>query len=327
MKTQKLGKNLQISAIGLGCMGMSHAYGKPADKDEMVRLIQDAYQQGCNFFDTAEVYVGQNPDGSLSYNEEIVGEALKEVRDKVIIASKCGIKIGENRELITDARPETIRKSLESSLERLSTDYIDLYYLHRIDPKVPIEVVAQTMKELIEEGKVRYWGISEADEETIRKAHSICPLTAVQNRYSMMYRDYESLFDTLEELQISLVAFSPLANGFLSGAYDQNSTFDQKFDYRSTMPQFQKDAYDKNKELLSMLHRLAKEKKCTPAQLSLAWMINKKSYIIPIPGTRKSNRLKENLGASKIVLSKDEIDKIDKILDTMDMSNVYGRAN
>lgn len=327
MKTQKLGKDLQVSAIGLGCMGMSHAYGKPADKDEMVRLIQDAYQQGCNFFDTAEVYVGQNPDGSLSYNEEIVGEALKEVRDKVIIASKCGIKIGENRELITDARPETIRKSLESSLERLSTDYIDLYYLHRIDPKVPIEVVAQTMKELIEEGKIRYWGISEADEETIRKAHSICPLTAVQNRYSMMYREYESLFDTLEELQISLVAFSPLANGFLSGAYDQNSTFDQKFDYRSTMPQFQKDAYDKNKELLSMLHRLAKEKKCTPAQLSLAWMINKKSYIIPIPGTRKSNRLKENLGASKIVLSKDEIDKIDKILDTMDMSNVYGRAN
>ncbi len=325
MRKQKLGKDLEVSAVGLGCMGMSHAYGKPSDKEEMKKLIIEAFQQGCNFFDTAEVYVGTNPDGSLSYNEEIVGEALAPYRDQVIIATKCGIIIGEDRELITDARPEVIRQSLEGSLKRLKTDYIDLYYLHRIDPKTPIEVVAQTMKDLMEEGKIRHWGISEADEETIRKAHAICPLTAIQNRYSMMYRDYESLFDTLEELQISFVAFSPLANGLLSGAYNQNSVFEEKADYRSIMPQFQKETYEANQKLFEMINTISKEKNCTPAQLSLAWMINKKPFIIPIPGTRKSSRLKENLSAGDVILTQEEIKKIDDLLDKIPMSKVYGR--
>lgn len=325
MRKQKLGKDLEVSAVGLGCMGMSHAYGKPSDKEEMKKLIIEAFQQGCNFFDTAEVYVGTNPDGSLSYNEEIVGEALAPYRDQVIIATKCGIIIGEDRELITDARPEVIRQSLEGSLKRLKTDYIDLYYLHRIDPKTPIEVVAQTMKDLMEEGKIRHWGISEADEETIRKAHAICPLTAIQNRYSMMYRDYESLFDTLEELQISFVAFSPLANGLLSGAYNQNSVFEEKADYRFIMPQFQKEAYEANQKLFEMINTISKEKNCTPAQLSLAWMINKKPFIIPIPGTRKSSRLKENLSAGDVILTQEEIKKIDDLLDKIPMSKVYGR--
>lgn len=325
MRKQRLGKNLEVSAVGLGCMGMSHAYGLPSDKEEMKSLIVEAFKQGCNFFDTAECYVGTNPDGSISYNEELLGEALAPYRDLVIIATKCGIRHGANRELIMDARPEVIRTSLEGSLKRLNTEYIDLYYLHRVDPKTPIEIVAKTMKELIKEGKIRHWGISEADEETIRKAHAICPLTAVQNRYSMMYRDYESLFDTLEELQISFVAFSPLANGLLSDAYNQNSTFKDKADYRGAMPQFQKEAYETNQKLLEMIRTLSKEKNCTPAQLSLAWTICKKPYIIPIPGTRKSARLKENLGAGNITLTKEEIKKIDDMLDKMPMSNLYGR--
>ncbi|MFV0392783.1 MAG: aldo/keto reductase [Coprobacillaceae bacterium] len=325
MKKQRLGKDLEVSAIGLGCMGMTHAYGSPANKEEMIKLISSAVRQGCNFFDTAECYVGTNEDGSIAYNEELVGEALAPYRNQVIIATKCGIQHDENRNLIMDARPEVIRKSLEGSLKRLQTEYIDLYYLHRIDPKTPIETVAQTMKELIQEGKIRYWGISEADEDTIRRAHAICPLTAVQNRYSMMYRDYESLFDTLEELSISFVAFSPLANGLLSGAYTQNSTFDEKTDYRASMPQFKSEAFDANKELLEMIQTISKEKQCTPAQISLAWMINKKPYIIAIPGTRKADRLQENLSAGDIVLSDSELRKIDQILDRIPMSDLFGR--
>lgn len=324
MKTQKLGKDLEVSAVGLGCMGMTHAYEKPADKEEMKKLIVEAYKQGCNFFDTAECYVATNSDGTIEYNEELVGEALAPYRDQVIIATKCGITHGKDRELVMDARAEVIRNSLEGSLKRLKTDYIDLYYLHRIDPKTPIEVVAQTMKELIKEGKIKYWGISEADEETIRKAHAICPITAVQNRYSMMYREYESLFPTLEELNISLVAFSPLANGLLSDAYDENSKFEDDSDYRKTMPQFQKEAYDINKQLFNVIRTISKEKGCTPAQLSLAWMINKKPYIIPIPGTRKNHRLIENLSSQEIVLTREEINRIDVLLDQLPVSTIYG---
>lgn len=220
MRKQKLGKDLEVSAVGLGCMGMTHAYGKPANKEEMKKLIVQAVEQGCNFFDTAECYVAENEDGTIEYNEELVGEALAPYRDQVIIATKCGVH-HQGTNLVMDARPEIIKKAIEGSLKRLKTDYIDLYYLHRIDPNVPIETVAKTMKELMEAGKIRYWGISEADEDTIRRAHAICPLTAIQNRYSMMYRDYETLFLVLEELNISLVAFSPLANGLLSDAYNK----------------------------------------------------------------------------------------------------------
>lgn len=324
MRKQKLGKDLEVSAVGLGCMGMTHAYGYPADKEEMKKLIVQAVEQGCNFFDTAECYVGTNPDGSIEYNEDLVGEALKPYRDQIILATKCGVHHDEKNQLVMDARPETIKKALEGSLKRLQTDYIDLYYLHRIDPNTPIEVVAQTMKELMDEGKIRYWGISEADEDTIRRAHAICPLTAVQNRYSMMYRDYESLFDTLEELEISLVAFSPLANGLLTDAFNKDSKFENKDDFRGRMPQFKPEAYDANQELLEMIRKLSKEKNCTPAQLSLAWMINKKPYVIPIPGTRKSHRLTENLSAGDIVLTPEEVAAIDEKLDHMKMSDVFG---
>lgn len=324
MRKQKLGKELEVSAVGLGCMGMTHAYGRPGNKEEMKKLLVEAVQQGCNFFDTAECYIATNPDGSIEYNEELVGEALAPYRSQVILATKCGVH-HEDGKLVMDARPETIKKAVEGSLQRLHTDYIDLYYLHRIDPNTPIEVVANTMKELIEEGKIKYWGISEADEQTIRKAHAICPLTAVQNRYSMMYRDYESLFNTLEELEISLVAFSPLANGLLSDAYSKDSVFEGSEDYRTRMPQFTPEAFDANQQLLEMIRSIAKVKDCTPAQISLAWMIHKKPYIIPIPGTRKSNRLKENLTAGEILLSKEEIATIDSLLDKMPMSDLFGR--
>lgn len=324
MRTQKLGKDLEVSAVGLGCMGMSHAYGRPADKHEMIQLMQEAVQQGCNFFDTAECYIGTNPDGSISYNEELVGEALAPCRDDVILASKCGIQ-HQGRKLIMDARGKVLRTALEGSLQRLRTDHIDLYYLHRIDPKTPIEVVAETMKKFIQEGKITHWGISEADEDTIRRAHAICPLTAVQNRYSMMYRDYEQLFPVLEELNISFVAFSPLANGLLSDAYRSDSTFDKETDFRATMPQFQPEAFEANKELMETIRKIAKAKNSTPAQISLAWMINKKPYIIPIPGTRKRHRLSENLGAGDIVLRVEEIEMIDHLLDEMPMSDLYGR--
>lgn len=326
MKKQRLGNDIEVSAVGLGCMGMTHAYGKPADKEEMKKLLVEAVKLGCNFFDTAECYIAEHEDGTMEYNEELVGEALAPYRENLIIASKCGIRHGENRELLMDARPEVIRASLAGSLQRLKSDYIDLYYLHRVDPNTPIEVVAQTMKELIAEGKIKYWGISEADEETIRRAHAICPLTAVQNRYSMMYRDYETLFATLEELHISLVAFSPLANGLLSDAYTPESKFDKETDFRATMPQFQPEAFDANQQLLEMIRNIAKEKNATPAQISLAWMIHKKPYIIPIPGTRKSSRLKENLGAADILLTSDEIQKMDTLLDKMPMSGLYGTS-
>lgn len=324
MRKQKLGKDLEVSAVGLGCMGMTHAYGKPANKEEMKKLIVQAVELGCNFFDTAECYVAENEDGTIEYNEELVGEALAPYRDQVIIATKCGV-CHQGTNLVMDARPETIKKAIEGSLKRLKTDYIDLYYLHRIDPNVPIETVAKTMKELMEAGKIRYWGISEADEDTIRRAHATCPLTAIQNRYSMMYRDYETLFPVLEELNISLVAFSPLANGLLSDAYNKDVKFTDKDDFRTRMPQFTPEAYDANQELMEMIRTISKEKNCTPAQLSLAWMINKKPYIIPIPGTRKSNRLKENLESANVYLTEEEVAKIDSLLDKVPMSDLYGR--
>lgn len=324
MRKQKLGKDLEVSAVGLGCMGMTHAYGKPANKEEMKKLIVQAVELGCNFFDTAECYVAENEDGTIEYNEELVGEALAPYRDQVIIATKCGV-YHQGTNLVMDARPETIKKAIEGSLKRLKTDYIDLYYLHRIDPNVPIETVAETMKKLMEAGKIRYWGISEADEDTIRRAHAICPLTAIQNRYSMMYRDYETLFPVLEELNISLVAFSPLANGLLSDAYNKDVKFTDKDDFRTRMPQFTPEAYDANQELMEMIRTISKEKNCTPAQLSLAWMINKKPYIIPIPGTRKSNRLKENLESANVYLTEEEVAKIDSLLDKVPMSDLYGR--
>lgn len=327
MKYRNLGnRGLRVSAIGLGCMGMSHAYGAPADHREMAELLAKAVDIGYDFFDTAEVY--GTPDHPHD-NEELLGNALKAYRNKVVIATKFGLRFDRESgqvpyPLITDSRPEVIRRSVEGSLRRLQTNYIDLYYQHRPDPRIPIEEVAGTMQDLIKEGKVLYWGLSEASEEDIRRANAVCPLTAVQDRYSMMARWHEALFPVLEELGIGLVAFSPLANGLLSDRYNAASHFDAGTDYRAGMPQFQPDSYDKNRELLQLIRHIASGKNATPAQISLAWMLCKKPWIVPIPGTRKPDRLQENARAVDIALSEEEVKQIDQALDGMPMSGVFG---
>ena len=326
METRILGNDLQVSAVGLGCMGMSHAYGPAADKEEMSRLLAQAVEMGYTFFDTAEVYgTPENPHD----NEELLGNALKPFRNRIVLASKCGIRFDEtasevNKPLIPDGRPETIKASAEGSLRRLKTDHLDLYYIHRVDPKVPIEETAGAMKELIAEGKITHWGISEANEETLRRACRVCPVTAVQNRYSMMYRDYEALFPVLEELHVGFVAFSPLANGFLTAKYDKNSHFEAGTDYRSAMPQFSPEGMDKNEELIRRLREMAAQKNASPAQISLAWMLAKKPWIVPIPGTRKFERLSENARAADVKLTKQEVEELDRMLDTVPMSQVFG---
>lgn len=329
MQYRTLGKDLRVSAVGLGCMGMSHAYGAPADKKEMRELMAQAVDIGYTFFDTAEVYgTPENPHD----NEELVGAALKPYRDKVVIATKFGIHFDMdsrqvNKPLVPDSRPEVIRASAENSLKRLGTDHIDLYYQHRVDDSVPIEEVAGVMQELIQEGKITHWGLSEANEETIRRAHAVCPVTAIQNRYSMMARWHESLFPVLEELNIGYVAFSPLANGFLSARYGKESRFEAGTDYRSVMPQFTPEAVEKNQKLLELLNTVAEGKHATAGQISLAWMLCKKPYLVPIPGTRKPERLKENGDAAEIRLSERDIEILDKQLDAMEMSDVFGGSS
>ena len=326
MRYRTLGNNLRVSAVGLGCMGMSHGYGAAADKDEMVALIAQAVDRGYTFFDTAEIY---GTPKNLHDNEKLVGAALKAYRKKVVIGTKFGIRFDmsattTNKPLIPDSRPETIRKSVEGSLKRLQTDYIEVYYQHRVDPNMPVEEVAGVMKQLIEEGKILHWGVSEANEEVIRKSHAVCPLTVVQNRYSMMARHYEELFPVLEELNIGFVAFSPMANGLLTGAYGKEAKFDTKTDYRSAMPQFSADSIDKNQELFRLLNETAARKRATSAQISLAWMIEKKPWIVPIPGTRKLHRLQENAGAADIELTAEEVTALDDALNHMEMSEVFG---
>lgn len=326
MQYRTLGSDLTVSAVGLGCMGMSHAYGAPADKKEMTELLAQAVDLGYTFFDTAEVYgTPEHPHD----NEELVGAALKPYRDKIVLATKFGIHFdmsstATNKPLVPDSRPEVIRASVEASLKRLGTDHIDLYYQHRLDPKIPIEEVAGVMADLIREGKITHWGLSEATEDTIRRAHAVCPVTAIQNRYSMMARWYENLFPVLEELHIGYVAFSPLANGFLSGKYNKSSRFDAGTDYRSVMPQFQPENIDRNHDLLTLLQKLAEQNNATPAQISLAWMLCKKPYIVPIPGTRRLSRLLENAGAADVTLSAEEVSAIDEALNGMEMSEVFG---
>lgn len=326
MDKRILGRDLQVSSIGLGCMGMSHAYGAPADKKEMTELLAKAVDIGYTFFDTAEVYgTPEHPHD----NEELVGKALKPYRNHVVLATKFGIHFDMdteevNKPLIPDSRPETIRKSVETSLKRLQTDHIDLYYQHRPDPQIPVEEVAGVMSELIAEGKITHWGLSEADEDMICRAHRICPVTAIQNRYSMMARWHTKLFPILEELNIGFVAFSPLANGFLSARYNKDYVFEAGTDYRSVMPQFTEEGMKKNGTLLALLHQIAEEKQATPAQISLAWMMTKRPYIVPIPGTRRTDRLYENAGAAEVVLQPEEMASIDGALNHMEMSEVFG---
>lgn len=326
MKTRTLGKDFTVSAVGLGCMGMSHGYGQPKDRHEMTEVLAKAVDAGYTFFDTAEVY--GTPDDPHA-NETLLGESLKPFRDRIQIGTKFGIHFdmtssAPNKPIVPDARPEVIRKSVEESLKRLQTDHIDIYYQHRQDPKVPVEDVAAVMADLIQEGKILHWGLSEVDADTLRRAHAVCPVTAVQNRYSMMARWYEEMFPVLEELNVGLVAFSPMANGFLTARYENGIQFNGDGDYRKIMPQFQADAIEENKALLQWIQDLAASKNATPAQFSLAWMLSKKPWIVPIPGTTNPGRLVENGKAADIVLTADEVKQIDDALDKIQMSAVFG---
>jgi aryl-alcohol dehydrogenase-like predicted oxidoreductase len=305
MQKRTLGKsNLEVSALGLGCMGMSTAYGPPADKQEMIALIRKAVELGVTFFDTAEIY------GPYT-NEALVGEALAPLRRQVVIATKFGIRFDAAGKQVQDSRPERIRQSVEGSLQRLRTDWIDLYYQHRVDPNVPIEDVAGTVKDLIREGKVRHFGLSEAGVKTIRRAHAVHPVTAVENEYSLWWRrPEEELLPTLEELGIGLVSFSPLGKGFLTGTIDERTKFDST-DFRNIVPRFSAEARKANRALVDLLAGIAARKNATPAQIALAWLLARKPWIVPIPGTTKLSRLGENIGAASIELRPDDVREMD----------------
>lgn len=312
MQKRKLGNsNLEVSAIGLGCMGMSFSYGPPKDKRSMIELMRTAVARGVTFFDTAEVY------GPFT-NEELVGEALAPLRDQVVIATKFGFDTGvdpramKGQGPVLNSRPEHIRGVAEASLKRLRTDVIDLFYQHRVDPEVPIEDVAGTVGELIQEGKVKHFGLSEAGIQTIRRAHAVHPVAAVQNEYSLWFRrPEEGLLQTLEELGIGLVPYSPLGKGFLTGTMDEKTTFDAT-DFRSSLPRFTPDALKANRALVDLLGQIAAEKHATPAQIALAWLLAQKPWIVPIPGTTKLERLDENIGAAAIELTADDLREIEK---------------
>ena len=306
MQKRKLGKsNLEVSAIGLGCMGMSFAYGPPKDKQEMIALIRAAVERGITFFDTAEVY------GPFT-NEELVGEALAHFRGQVVIATKFGFKFGPKGEQIgLDSRPEHIKEVAEASLKRLRTDVIDLFYQHRVDPGVSIEDVAGAVKELIQKGKVKHFGLSEAGVKTIRRAHAVQPVTALQSEYSLWWRQpEEQVLPALEELGIGFVPFSPLGRGFLAGKMNENTTFDSS-DLRNTLPRFTPEARKANQALVDLLGKIAKRKKATPAQIALAWLLAQKPWIVPIPGTTKLHRLEENIGAAAIELTSEDLREIE----------------
>ena len=308
MQKRKLGKsNLEVSALGLGCMGMSFSYGAPKDKKEMIALIRAAVDRGITFFDTAEVY------GPYT-NEELVGEALEPVRDRVVIATKFGFRMdgdGKPGSQSLDSRPEHIKQAVEGSLKRLRTDVIDLYYQHRVDPEVPIEDVAGAVKDLIQQGKVKHFGLSEPGVQTIRRAHAVQPVTALQNEYSLWWRKPErEVIPTLEELGIGLVPYSPLGKGFLTGKIDENTKLESN-DFRSTLPRFAPEAMKANRALVDLLNGIARKKNATPAQIALAWLLAQKPWIAPIPGTTKLSRLEENIGAIAIELTQVDLDEID----------------
>ena len=312
MQKRYLGQSgLEISALGLGCMGLSHGYGPATDTRQAIELIRAAVERGITFFDTAEVY-------GPYLNEEVVGEALKPYRDRVVIATKFGFTFGDdNKQQILNSRPEHIREAVEGSLRRLKTDVIDLLYQHRVDPEVPIEDVAGTVKELIAEGKVKHFGLSEAGAQTIRRAHAVQPVAALQSEYSLWWREPEQeILPLLEELGIGFVPFSPLGKGFLTGAIKANTTFGED-DFRRSVPRFAAEALAANEKLVDLLTALAADKGVTPAQIALAWLLAQKPWIAPIPGTTKLHRLEENLGAAEIVLSHDDLQKINQVLETV----------
>jgi aryl-alcohol dehydrogenase-like predicted oxidoreductase len=305
MQKRKLGKSgLEVSALGLGCMGMSIAYGVPPEKKDMITLIRKAVERGVTFFDTAEVY---------GTNEELVGEALAPFRGKVAIATKFGIKVGPDGKQYQDSQPDGIRQSLEGSLKRLRVEAIDLYYQHRVDTNVPVEDVAGTVKDLIREGKVKHFGLSEPGVKTIRRAHSVQPITAIQSEYSLWWRrPEEELLPTLEELGIGLVPFSPLGKGFLTGKIDDKTEF-VKTDFRNIVPRFTPEARKANQALVDLLKKIAERKKATPAQIALAWLLAQKPWIVPIPGTTKLSRLEENIGAVNVELTSEDLREIEGV--------------
>ena len=311
MRKVKLGnQGLEVSAIGLGCMGMSQSYPPFPKKEEMISLINEAVEMGVTFFDTAEVY-------GPYINEELLGEALEPYRNKVIIATKFGFKFENGKNVGLDSRPETIKKAVEGSLKRLRTDYIDLLYQHRVDPNVPIEEVAKAVKELIEEGKVRYFGLSEVSAETVRRAHAICPVTAVQSEYSMMYRKpEEKLLPVLEELGIGFVPFSPLGKGFLTGTINSNTQFEST-DFRNSIPRFNEENRKANGALLKIIEEMAAKKNCTVSQIALGWVLAQKPWIAPIPGTKKLNRLDENIGAAEVEFTIEELKELNDELNNI----------
>lgn len=314
MKKRKLGNSgLEVSAIGFGCMGMSQSYPPFPEKGEAISLLRSAVELGVTFFDTAEVY------GPYT-NEELVGEALEPYRDKVVIATKFGYHIQNGKSAGLDSRPETIREAVEGSLKRLRTDHIDLLYQHRVDPNVPIEEVAETVGQLMKEGKVLYWGLSEAGAQTVRRANAVLPLTAIQSEYSMWYRKpEEGLFPALEELGVGFVAFSPLGKGFLTGRFNKDTRFDST-DFRSSIPRFKPENLEVNQDLLELIKDIAAKKNATTAQIALAWVLAQKPWIVPIPGTKKLERLKENLGAQDIEFSAQELAEINEALSKINIA-------
>ena len=306
MRKRKLGKsNLEVSALGLGCMGMSYGYGPAADKQEMISLIRSAVERGLSFFDTAEAY------GPFT-NEVLLGEALAPFRDHVVIATKFGFKFGPKGEQTgLDSRPEHVKQVAEGSLKRLKVDALDLFYQHRVDPDVPIEDVAGAVKDLIHEGKVKHFGLSEAGVQTIRRAHAVQPVTALQSEYSLWWRrPEEEVLPTLEELGIGFVPFSPLGKGFLTGKINENTTFDSS-DFRNIVPRCTPEARKANQALVDLLGKIGQRKKATPAQMALAWLLAQKPWIVPIPGTRKLERLDENIGAAVVELTPEDLHEID----------------
>jgi len=305
MQKRKLGNsNLEVSALGLGCMGLSFAYGQAPDKQDAIKLIRAAFERGVTFFDTAEAY------GPFK-NEELVGEAVAPFRDQVVIATKFGFTFGDDgKQTGTDSRPEHIREVAEASLRRLNTDRIDLFYQHRVDPKVPIEDVAGAMRDLIHEGKVKHFGMSEAGMQTLRRAHAVQPVAALQNEYSFWWRTpEEEVLPTCEELGIGFVPFSPLGRGFLTGKIDENTTF-EKNDFRNILPRFTSEARNANQAVIDLLRQIAERKNATPAQIALGWLLAQKPWIVPIPGTTKLHRLEENIGAVDVELTAEDLSQI-----------------
>lgn len=312
MKTRILGQSgITVSAIGMGCMSMNFGYGRPSPEKDMIELIHKAVDLGVTLFDTAESY------GPYT-NEELVGKALTGLRGKVRIATKCGIAFAADGSLILDASAPTLRRSLEGSLKRLRTDHIDIYYLHRVDPKVPVEEVAQTMSRFIQEGKILGWGLSEVGPRTIERAQAVCPLTAVENEFSMIYRESEQngVFDVLEKHRIGFVPYSPLGRGFLTGTINPNEKLEDN-DFRRNLPLFYPENIRAHQKIIGFIQEMAREKNATPSQIALAWVLARRPWIVPIPGTTKLHRLEENIGACEVVFTDDELARIDGMLEAL----------